>query len=435
MTLPALPSWVPWTAGAVLVAGGIILGLALLADWAKGLRAPHRRRCPRCWYEMVGVPGLMCPECGRTPKSEKKLGKSRQRWGWAVIGLLMAVPGAIGVAYPTMARQDWIERIPSWVLVRYADPIVNRNTYQYQQRPSKFTRAELMMGELCQRYERGELSLAVRRRCTAEQFGNGSRDPITLETRTRWPAGTQVLVMARPNFGGPLPRSLTAAPQFAGAREVIAYDEGWGGSQYRDEAPAWLQPIGVPPDGTSVVECRVFIDEGSGRLWEGRLKTPITVSGAVDEVIQPVVLPAAEEAIREALARTIRVDADGEWLIFEPPVQVSTLAGITVGLVIEFRYDGVRVAGARTLWIQEEDAKERAGSSGWYRRSLSKDRSVQLEGDTKRLTTIKPSDPHWTVYVRGDGETALRDFKATQYWSGEFEIKPYSWGVGPTPQP
>jgi hypothetical protein len=383
---------------------------------------------------MSGVPGLMCPECGRTAKSEKKLGKSRRRWGWAIIGLLLLIPGGVGVAYPSLAAQDWLERIPSWVLVRYADPI---SSPPYMPSSSKkLTRTELMTVELCRRYQRGELSLSVRRRCVEEQFGVGSRDPVTIQTRDRWPAGVQVLVSTSGEFSGPLPRTMTATPQFQGGRELTAYDKGWSSYPWGEESSPWLQPIGTPPAGTTQLQWAVSLAEGGHQVWSGHLVTQLTIGGTVDEVIQPVVIPAAAEAIQRSMAQTAKLEATDtvEWLDFQP-VQMTELEGTTVGLVVEFRYDGKPVATARTIWVQAADAKARQGSSGWYRPPGTNFQAVPIDGDTALLSTMKPGDTRWMIHVRGDGEMALRDFKATRYWSGEFDMKPYPMTTIPSPQP
>jgi hypothetical protein len=53
--------WLYHTFGWTLAAAGmVLLAWALFWDRSRG-----RRRCPKCWYNMEGVPGLRCPECGR----------------------------------------------------------------------------------------------------------------------------------------------------------------------------------------------------------------------------------------------------------------------------------------------------------------------------------------------------------------------------------
>jgi hypothetical protein len=97
----------------VLCAIGVgVLGWALFWDRAKG-----RRRCPECWYDMKGVPGLKCPECGREAKRERRLGKTRRRWRWAATGLLMLLAGGAGAIGPRVKRDGWMGLVPTTVVI------------------------------------------------------------------------------------------------------------------------------------------------------------------------------------------------------------------------------------------------------------------------------------------------------------------------------
>ena len=84
-----MSDWLYWIIGAVVGAGGLaFLAWSLLWDRSRG-----RRRCPKCWYDMTGLSGLTCPECGKTAKTEKKLFRTRRRWRWAVLGCVLIVAG------------------------------------------------------------------------------------------------------------------------------------------------------------------------------------------------------------------------------------------------------------------------------------------------------------------------------------------------------
>ncbi len=115
MTPAASLDWVYTLAGLVLAASGVVV--LLWAVWWD--RSRGRRRCPRCWYEMAGVPGLKCPECGREAKSEKRLHRTRRRWRWAVLACLAVIGGWVVTAVPDL-RTGWPAAVPSWVLANIA---------------------------------------------------------------------------------------------------------------------------------------------------------------------------------------------------------------------------------------------------------------------------------------------------------------------------
>jgi hypothetical protein len=85
-----MPDWlVQLMAGVLAVAGALLAAWALFWDRPRG-----RRRCPKCWYDMAGVPGLVCPECGLAARDEGDLLRTRRRWrlaGAAVVLLLSAI--------------------------------------------------------------------------------------------------------------------------------------------------------------------------------------------------------------------------------------------------------------------------------------------------------------------------------------------------------
>lgn len=95
--------WVAWSAAAILAAGGLyVAGRALLADRARG-----RRRCPSCWYDLAGVAGLRCPECGREARSERALLRTRRHKRRAVGGLAMVVLAGAVAMLPRVVRDPW----------------------------------------------------------------------------------------------------------------------------------------------------------------------------------------------------------------------------------------------------------------------------------------------------------------------------------------
>jgi hypothetical protein len=109
---------------ALVCASGLIVALwALLGDWAR--RGWRRARCPKCWYDMEGVPTVdgvyTCPECGAKGGTERWLHRSRRRWTWVALGVLMAAACASPRA-TLMWKHGWRAGVPTWAVVRMVDP-------------------------------------------------------------------------------------------------------------------------------------------------------------------------------------------------------------------------------------------------------------------------------------------------------------------------
>lgn len=113
---PTVSEWAWWSGAGLAGLGGVWLVLwAVVGDPARG-----RRRCPRCWYDMSGVwgvGGLVCPECGRDSKSERRLGRTRRRWRWTGAGVGVCVLAAGMAAGPRIADGTWQRHVPDLALV------------------------------------------------------------------------------------------------------------------------------------------------------------------------------------------------------------------------------------------------------------------------------------------------------------------------------
>ncbi len=75
----------------VLLAAGVLGGLAMAAFGLFAGRVRREPRCPSCGYSMIGATGLRCSECGQLAASDRALYRRRPRWRWAIFGLLLAV--------------------------------------------------------------------------------------------------------------------------------------------------------------------------------------------------------------------------------------------------------------------------------------------------------------------------------------------------------
>ena len=110
--MPASPIW-HWIAlviAALLAVGGLIVVLlALFRDRSRG-----RPRCPKCWYDMAGVTGLKCPECGREARSTKRLHKTRRRWRRATLGALMLLLAGVTAVGAPLLQHGVLAGTPTW---------------------------------------------------------------------------------------------------------------------------------------------------------------------------------------------------------------------------------------------------------------------------------------------------------------------------------
>jgi HEAT repeat protein len=102
-----------WFAGWLLLLLGAVLTLrALFGDLARG-----RKRCPKCWYDMSGAPGLQCPECGRKAKSPRALFRTRRKPFQAVAGMAVVFLALVAWRVPLAISKGWWAAVPTPALV------------------------------------------------------------------------------------------------------------------------------------------------------------------------------------------------------------------------------------------------------------------------------------------------------------------------------
>ncbi|MBX3358729.1 MAG: HEAT repeat domain-containing protein [Phycisphaeraceae bacterium] len=118
------PSPLPFllAAAALALAGvAVILWWLLLAD----RRGRRLRRCPGCWYDLSDTPGLTCPECGRTAKSERATHRRHRRRRWLVLALVLLAAALALALVPRVRARGWYGLVPTTALIAaipYVDP-------------------------------------------------------------------------------------------------------------------------------------------------------------------------------------------------------------------------------------------------------------------------------------------------------------------------
>ncbi len=184
-------AWIFAAIGWALIAAG-----AGIAAWALfGDRARGRRRCPKCWYDMGGVPGLKCPECGREAPSERNLSRTRRRWRRAAAGAALAALSYGVFVVPDVAERGARAAIPGAVLVCWPVDLSDW-TDPFATPPSPRGLEAVMLEELKWRLKEHRLtgwqvSILLRRiRAAFEaggQYGVAAADRETLDTLRRAP--------------------------------------------------------------------------------------------------------------------------------------------------------------------------------------------------------------------------------------------------------
>ena len=109
--------------------GGLLFGVALLISILIPIKLDHRS-CRRCAYDMTGVPGMKCPECGRSVKQEKKLWRKRIRKRRVGLMLLLLATSYAGSVGERVAKHGWPQAVPSTLLIA-GYPSIERNRQSY----------------------------------------------------------------------------------------------------------------------------------------------------------------------------------------------------------------------------------------------------------------------------------------------------------------
>ena len=111
-------AWFWWGGAlAMALAGLLLLFWALGWDWLR-TRKTRPRRCPKCWYDLSGMSASMkCSECGYEAKRERKLHKSRRRWRWVFVGLLLILASGYPVVQPKVQRDGWWSLVSNRMLI------------------------------------------------------------------------------------------------------------------------------------------------------------------------------------------------------------------------------------------------------------------------------------------------------------------------------
>ncbi|MCC7388373.1 MAG: hypothetical protein IT431_06355 [Phycisphaerales bacterium] len=313
----AQAAWIWWLSGGVLAAAGLaLLWWSLLRDRARG-----RRRCPRCWYDMGGVPGLVCPECGWDARRERRLGRTKRKWRWAAIGgLVWIIAFSLGVT-PRVRLYGPASLLPTTLLL-WASPTIEQTwtTSDNEYLAWLEKQHDGMMIEISRRASTRDSSLAdwqwrywIERKHVIHAWRNeadlwavfvqvetplplGSDDAVRISTAVPTPAQFESRDgLIGPHYPERPPRNgLERPPPNGWVVSEGTATVGW--SAY----PATLDPYSVlfpPGRGLGVTPSRLA-PTLSGRLWDRASESlELKVAYVRDPRERPTDLPTADEQV------------------------------------------------------------------------------------------------------------------------------------------
>jgi hypothetical protein len=396
--------WLYHALGWTLAAAGLLLLLwSLFWDRSRG-----RRRCPKCWYDMAGLPGLKCPECGREARRERLFHRTRRRPKAAILAVVLIL-GAAAIPVVAFFSRGW-SAMPTTLVIATLElkgwPRTNMGAGPgYANEIAK--RQENLSG--------WQRDFVMRRMARYWAF----------DYRKEWPADVPFAIRLADEWwyadGGVncTLRARVLNETNEPGSWVFLYPSFWRGiGRHGDVWDDGFFELAALPQGASevVLELEVVHLNTSGELdqsqrpsWSGTVSYPVKIRAGVDEVIRPVRSPAIDKEVREAfVARSRspiglhrpgdRVNIFGFALNGAPRPLRATLS-----VVVEFTR-GTRVVGSSSVWTVDS-LIELPFEEGW-----------------QEIQELKFDDPGWFVRIRSNPELALRDIESSSYWSGEVVI-------------
>ncbi len=409
-----LADWVFLAVGFPIGLAGVLLLLwALFSDRSRG-----RARCPKCWYDVGGIPatydaGVTCPECGRAGLRERDLARTRRRWRWATVGLVVAATG-LGVSKIPGARANgWPGLVPTWALV-YVTPMRDgpnavmfaRTSFPGGVPGPTPSIASQLEAEAWRRVSAGrawdwQSRVLILRWMARQRF---AAEDIFLAPQ-RWPVGEPVPVYFRPTnpvmFGG----------EFSLERREAGMPSIWGRGSREGHAP----PLKL---GDTAISAGLWFTVGSASVRISNLVLPCR---AVErsELLERVNGAEVNEVVRRVLdPRLVAVGAShGVDVIVADRASTPEWAAIDFGLAfgVEVVMDGRTVARGR-------------GQVNWDYPVWKTWQQVEMQWDAGAIEAVLADPAKARFVVTGDYESAVNDYLRWPFskgrgaaWTGRFE--------------
>lgn len=438
------PAWIYWAGGGTLAVFGLVIAyLALFHDRARG-----RTRCPKCWYDMSGSPGIRCSECGHEAKHPRGLRRTRRSWRLAVLAVLLLGPGIWATLMPRVKARGWVSLVPTTVLIATMPDA-----------------GATMQTELSSRALRGQLWVWQWRWLVTRCLGpSPNLVDVSFDMPSEWPEGS--VVRARPL----VTRVTTGFGWFDDKNVAVSVSSSWPEADACtfeiDGAWATMQLNGRPVVvwGDQMVRLG-RPSEPSQPLTvtvEATIRVPMGINGQTEQVIAQIashrlapVIGGKVELLTRPVAKPVydhlladQTDARAnEWQFHfrvYPDAVIRAIDNITLALSVDLLHGDTVVARGETwqrgdatqYWLSRDgslphDLRRQANARSTTSRRDGVGRGVF--GGIWRENNIEShhaavADGTWKLRLRPAPELAVCDPKANQHWSGQVEL-PLTWSA------
>jgi hypothetical protein len=417
--------WIFSTVGWLLgMAGAALAAWALFWDRSRG-----RRRCPNCWYDMSGAPGLQYSECGHRASMPRNLCSTRRRYDWLAVALAMALIAYSIYVEPRCQREGWFGALPSSALV-WAAPVGDRSWETPHTPPWRMfapPKASLIE-RLMQRGSRGELWAWQSRVLVGRIFQAHPNELAHLiNVPERWPVDTPLYVRVEPYHAQLLFASKSTEVFVRLHGSGLGWAESNGGSLgFMRSDLVNLGVIGVRSEPLMLdVELR---DHGRA-VGRGTISSPIRIEGALTDYLKPLPSSCVDQVISECRPGLfLEADSRAVFLMEEPDGRLfSEHEPCTIAIRASILRDD-RDVGHAVAWFQNIGAFDCFDGLTWALNSTSVVWQAAAPADLgtgpgtwELVLTPEPGLAMWDYLPTDRLQPRFRE-RANRFWSGRIRI-------------
>jgi len=385
-------TWV-WLAIAWVLCGLAVVAIVRAMFWD---RARGRSRCPKCWYDMAQAEPVgegddrrwICPECGKSVHREKALRRTRRRWKWVPVTIILLAAACAAYLTPQANKSGWMSMAPTpgliWWVGHFEPP------EQYDSIKKEMSKPTPVAAELARRIVAGELSEPQLRWCIQELR--------IIQSRERWPDDREYLVTTS------LPGWLETTWIFFGTSSPLAEDP----KHYNSFHSSWA----IGPIDPGMTEAPLDITLGR---WSGRFQLPVKIVDSPEDALRAVRGPSVDDAVQRSLDLGIRPDNVNNLTGRNTMIGARLYrdrGGLADGIAIGIVVDLVRDGEIKMTWRARFHDSPFGKPVDWMRFNPPEPDWNESPDELER----------WRVRVRGDAGQCLTDFSRDKYWAGEYEV-------------